>query len=67
MMNTQREYTYLRVMPESMMDGGRGATDRGECMAMEGMAACNLLRPFVPDGTLIGGGRVRGSRLDAFT
>ena len=66
LVNTERLNPYLRVMPESMIDGGHLAYDRRKYEAMARRAAWNLLRPFVKDETLIGGGVARESRLDTF-
>ncbi|MBN2335687.1 hypothetical protein JXL21_09010, partial [Candidatus Bathyarchaeota archaeon] len=55
---------YTRVMPAHLLDGTRKAYDKRKYGELTRRAAWNLLRPFVPDESMIGGARLRESRLD---
>jgi DNA polymerase elongation subunit (family B) len=66
LVNTEQDNPFLRVMPESMIDDGHRAYDRRKYASMMRRAAWNILRPFVPDESMIVGSRVRETLLDRY-
>ncbi|MCW4051462.1 MAG: hypothetical protein NWE89_17205 [Candidatus Bathyarchaeota archaeon] len=62
--NTETKNPFTRVMPAHMLDWSRKAYDKRKYTQLTRRAAWNLLRPFVPDEKMIGGVRLRESRLD---
>jgi DNA polymerase elongation subunit (family B) len=66
LVNTEARNPFTRVMPAHMLSTGRPVYDKRKYAELTRRAAWNLLRPFVPDETTIGGPPLRESRLDTY-
>jgi DNA polymerase I len=66
LVNAEARNPFTRVMPAHMLGTSRGMYDKRKYAELTRRAAWNLLRPFVPDETTMGGLRLRESRLDTY-
>jgi DNA polymerase elongation subunit (family B) len=66
LVNVDNPNPYMRVMPAEQLDSTHKAYDKKKYAKLVRRAAWNLLRPFIPDESYIGGTRLRENQLDIF-
>ncbi|MHA2393872.1 MAG: DNA polymerase domain-containing protein [Promethearchaeota archaeon] len=66
LVNVESPNPFTRVIPAENLDDTHKAYDKKKYAQLVRRAAWNLLRPFVPEESYIGGSRLRESQLDIY-